>query len=423
MSHDVFLSHASSDRHAAEQICAALEMRGIRCWIAPRNVLPGEDWSMAILAAIAAARCMVVVISVATHDSIHVRNEVVTANTQRLPLVPVRVANVQPGGALRLHLAAWHWLDAFPPPIEPHANALAAGIRAAFSDSDATVNMMVRRPPAAMMPPGPPPAAAPAGAAAPPVQAGVKPASVSSGSPMRKSAPGPANSVAPGQAARGRGPALALIAIGGALLILVAVLGWLFTFGPGRDWAFGPAPGPSLAGAAAGGAGEAPRSPVLPIVASPASPTAPPAAPPGAAPAPSPPPAPPVDPRPVTPVVTPAPPGVPTPQPRPLDEVAPRPPARPAMITVINTGTQDIDALFVSPVSENRWGEDWLGLAQITPGNRVLVPRAVEAGCLHDLRIIYRDRRAEELRRQDLCAVTEFRFDGSKARAAATAPR
>ncbi len=202
MSHDVFLSHASSDRHAAEQICVALETRGIRCWIAPRNVLPGEDWSMAILAAIAAARCMVVVISAATHDSIHVRNEVVTANTQRLPLVPVRVANVQPGGALRLHLAAWHWLDAFPPPIELHANALAAGIRAAFNDSDATVNMMVRRHSAAMMPPAPPPAAALAA-----VGTAVPPAPVSAGSPMRKAAPGPAESAAHAPAARGRSPA------------------------------------------------------------------------------------------------------------------------------------------------------------------------------------------------------------------------
>ena len=91
MSHDVFISYASSDRAAAEQVCAALETRGIRCWIAPRNVLPGEDWGMAILAAISAARCMVVVHSAATGNSIHVRNEVVTATSQRLPLVPVHV--------------------------------------------------------------------------------------------------------------------------------------------------------------------------------------------------------------------------------------------------------------------------------------------------------------------------------------------
>lgn len=94
------------------------------------------------------------------------------------------------------------------------------------------------------------------------------------------------------------------------------------------------------------------------------------------------------------------------------------PPQQQALVVVHNTGRQDIEQLFVSPVAETNWGADWLGMAQITPGNRVLVPRPPEHGCLFDLRVIWRDRSVEELRRQDLCATTEYRFDGSKARAA-----
>ena len=80
----------------------------------------------------------------------------------------------------------------------------------------------------------------------------------------------------------------------------------------------------------------------------------------------------------------------------------------------------EIEVLNLSPITETQWGENWLGQAQITPGNRVLVPRPAQAGCQFDIRIIWRDRRTEELRRQDICTQTEYRFDGGKARAAGT---
>ena len=63
MPHDVFLSYASTDRPAADAICAALEARGIRCWIAPRDVPAGADWGEAILTAIGRAHAMVLVLS------------------------------------------------------------------------------------------------------------------------------------------------------------------------------------------------------------------------------------------------------------------------------------------------------------------------------------------------------------------------
>ncbi|WP_198373120.1 toll/interleukin-1 receptor domain-containing protein, partial [Roseomonas rosulenta] len=140
MPHDVFLSYASADRAAADAVCAALEARGIRCWIAPRDVPAGADWGEAILTAIGRAHAMVLVLSRNTAGSVHVRNEVVTAVSQSLALVPVRIEDCQPGGALRLHLAGSHWLNVFPPPIDQHADALAAGVRLALA-ADATIEI------------------------------------------------------------------------------------------------------------------------------------------------------------------------------------------------------------------------------------------------------------------------------------------
>jgi hypothetical protein len=40
-SRTVFLSYASRDTDIANTVCRELESRGIRCWIAPRDVAPG----------------------------------------------------------------------------------------------------------------------------------------------------------------------------------------------------------------------------------------------------------------------------------------------------------------------------------------------------------------------------------------------
>jgi len=445
MSHDVFLSYASSDRAAADQVCAALESRGVRCWMAPRNVLPGEDWGMAILAAIAAARCMVVVHSASTGNSVHVRNEVVTATSQRLAIVPVRVDEAPPGGALRLHLAAWHWLTACPPPIAAHTDSLVMGVRASFADSDATVNLAIRRPgppqPVAaaapvMRPsqPAPPPMPAPAASPArmvprpAPPQARPMP-------PVPQAQPAPPF---PAAAPSRRASPLALLVIGGSMLVVAGLAAWFLALGPGRAWLPLGRATESLIQVAT--ASESPQSLILiPIAAEPTPMPGGPAVVPTPSPEASPPPpVPPPGPGPSGPVQG----GAGGPPPSSLDTVEPRapprssrqqaaqpppqqpppqqqnPPPRPALVVVHNTGQQDIEQLFVSPVADTNWGSDWLGMAQITPGNRVLVPRPPERGCLFDLRVVWRDRSVEELRRQDLCATTEYRFDGSKAHAA-----
>ena len=49
MAHDVFISYSTKDKPTADAACAALEAKGIRCWIAPRDILPGSDWGEAII--------------------------------------------------------------------------------------------------------------------------------------------------------------------------------------------------------------------------------------------------------------------------------------------------------------------------------------------------------------------------------------
>ena len=51
MSAKVFISHSSNDHKAAQTICTALEHRGLVCWMASRDVGPGQNYMDAIVRA------------------------------------------------------------------------------------------------------------------------------------------------------------------------------------------------------------------------------------------------------------------------------------------------------------------------------------------------------------------------------------
>ncbi len=76
MSHEVFISYSSRDKHAADAVCSVLERNGIRCWIAPRDVMPGMVWGSAIISAIRECEIMVLVFSGAANASPQIEREV-----------------------------------------------------------------------------------------------------------------------------------------------------------------------------------------------------------------------------------------------------------------------------------------------------------------------------------------------------------
>jgi TIR domain len=141
----VFVSYSQPDRKAAFGIVEWLESHGIDCWIAPRDVRPASDWAEEIVDAIAGARVMVLVFSASANSSPQVRREVERAIHRRVAVLPFRVEDVEPARSLEYFLSSQHWLDAFPPPLEPHyvrlhehlSNLLAADLPAAEAGSSA----------------------------------------------------------------------------------------------------------------------------------------------------------------------------------------------------------------------------------------------------------------------------------------------
>lgn len=125
MAHDVFISYSSKDREIAEDACAALEATGISVWIAPRDILPGGDWSASIVHAIADARVFVLVFSGHANASPQIKREVERAVNRGIPVIPVRVEDVRPSESLEYFISTPHWLDTFPPPMDQHMAYLA----------------------------------------------------------------------------------------------------------------------------------------------------------------------------------------------------------------------------------------------------------------------------------------------------------
>jgi hypothetical protein len=108
---DIFISYAKGDREWAEQVCTQLEEAGIECWIAPRDIAPGVTWPAAITEAIRQCRAMIVVFSQHANESRQMAREVEVADSRHVPILPVRVAEVEPSGDMEYFLGNRQWFD------------------------------------------------------------------------------------------------------------------------------------------------------------------------------------------------------------------------------------------------------------------------------------------------------------------------
>jgi cell division septation protein DedD len=108
----VFISHASQDAAQAREIVDHLEKAGINCWIAPRNVRPGKNFSLELNEALENAGAFIICVSSSANSSPYVRVETEKA-FPRCPIFPVRTEAVVPSGGLALYVSSNQWIDAF----------------------------------------------------------------------------------------------------------------------------------------------------------------------------------------------------------------------------------------------------------------------------------------------------------------------
>ncbi|MCJ7732957.1 MAG: toll/interleukin-1 receptor domain-containing protein [Anaerolineales bacterium] len=133
MAHDAFISHSSKDKTIADAVCGTLEGKNIRCWIAPRDVPPGTHYGAALDKAIENSKIFILLISKGSNNSDQVIRELEIAADNGIPIIPIRIEDIEPTDAMRYYVKSLHWLDALTPPLERHLEKITASVQALLS--------------------------------------------------------------------------------------------------------------------------------------------------------------------------------------------------------------------------------------------------------------------------------------------------
>jgi hypothetical protein len=109
----IFVSYASKDQAMADRIVRGLEAAGLLCWISSRDLKPGADYQASIVNALEAAEVVLLLISRAANESVEVPKEMSLAGYRRKSVIPVRLEDVQPTGALAYQASHTQRIDVF----------------------------------------------------------------------------------------------------------------------------------------------------------------------------------------------------------------------------------------------------------------------------------------------------------------------
>jgi TIR domain-containing protein len=114
---------------------ARLEAESIRCWVAPRDVIPGADWGESIIDAIESSRIMILVFSCNANVSRQIKREVERADDKGVYIIPFRIDDIEPTKSLEYFISTAQWMNAFSPPLEPHLDALTKAVATVLASS------------------------------------------------------------------------------------------------------------------------------------------------------------------------------------------------------------------------------------------------------------------------------------------------
>jgi TIR domain len=110
---DVFVSYSRSDAKVVAQFTDALRRAGLRVWM-DDAIRFGDEWRASIAHALGRTRLLLLVHSTRAEQSAEVAKEVAVAASLKLPIVPVRIEDAVPRGALLYEMARLSWVDCFP---------------------------------------------------------------------------------------------------------------------------------------------------------------------------------------------------------------------------------------------------------------------------------------------------------------------
>ena len=128
MSNHIFISYSSANKTLAKAVCEGLEKKGLKCWMAPRDISIGEEYAEAIIEAIESACLLLLILTKESNASQQVRREVERAAGKNVPIFPLKTDEVELSKSLEYFISYCQFMDATDGPIESHLERLAARI-------------------------------------------------------------------------------------------------------------------------------------------------------------------------------------------------------------------------------------------------------------------------------------------------------
>ena len=128
MTKSVFISYTTPDKRVADDIVAFLEQNSVDCFIAPRDVDPGQPYAANLMQAISNCSVVVLVASHSINGSIHVLNEIDAIINKGKALIPFFIEDFQMSDELCYYLSRMQRIIAYPDPVPSYYHKLLAAI-------------------------------------------------------------------------------------------------------------------------------------------------------------------------------------------------------------------------------------------------------------------------------------------------------
>lgn len=128
MQHDVYITSAPKDKKIASKVCSALEAKGMSCWTASRDMIPGINRAESVAEAIVNSRLMIIVLSKIANKDEELSNELILADKENIRIIPFRIDDMKPEKSMQFYLSGAHWMSATNPPTTEQLNQLAETI-------------------------------------------------------------------------------------------------------------------------------------------------------------------------------------------------------------------------------------------------------------------------------------------------------
>lgn len=109
-----FICHSSTDAKEAMGLALAMEAKGRKCWISPRNLPAGSDYAHEIVDGIRHCDAFLILLTNQAASSTHIHRELELASELGKRIIPIRVPGVVLGNSMDYLLKTLHWIDVTP---------------------------------------------------------------------------------------------------------------------------------------------------------------------------------------------------------------------------------------------------------------------------------------------------------------------